>query len=227
VCCLTVGKTHIRSLVVAAFVLSLILAVTVVMAVTVGHQRLGSPWLAEFRLNECAAPCWNGVVLGQTVFADARMLIEETYGDETIYLVEQFNHSAGDFWLQVTNKVTGYQFNILMSNLTPGFLSPRQRVRMVQIVPLVEAGANLQPPLIADLYSILGEVEGIVMGMDTLLFLYEDNQVVVYVDPLPCSTALPGQEVQAIRLYDPAAFGEGIDVSRILQWRGFGRCHDA
>jgi len=223
-------RSPIHRLIVAAFVASLILAVTIVIAVTVGYQQPDSLWLAELRLNECPLPCWNGIVPGQTTFADARQRVEETYGNADNYLVEEIIDRPGIFWFRVTNRGTGYSLVVVVRTRARS-TSEQGLVQAIIVDPLIEGRSNLRPPLLADLHSRLGNVEGVFIGDEgrglVPELFFKDYQVGVTVRLLPCQEVTLGQEIGVIFLYD-STFLEDHDwfSEEILQWRGFGPCYE-
>ncbi len=208
--------------------MSFVLACLTGISVVVGHQQPVSPWLAELHLNDCELPCWNGIVPGQTSFADARKRVEETY-DDAHYLVEKIVDGPGIFWLRTTNRATGYGLVVGVLSGSPG-TSDQGPVQAVIVEPLIEEGSNLRRALIPDLYSLLGDVEGIAisnMGSDPpAMLFYRDYQVGVTVSFLPCQKVLLGQEIAAIFLYDSTFLEDkGWTSGGISKWRGFGRCY--
>jgi hypothetical protein len=188
-----------------------------------GYLQPQSHWATLLRLNECELPCWIGIEPGETTFAEAERRIRDAYADRSHYRLEtqQINR------FRVTYQPSGQSIDVALDQ----GLAPETPQDVVQRIRLWLGTAPDFPPELWELFRSLGNpqtLRAIVPGINrpSLIIIYTDQHVGVFLDALNCYQVLPGQRIRQIVLDPhPESVIYLAAVSEPLYWRGFGRCH--
>ena len=205
-----------------ALKLSLTLALLVGGALLVGLRQPPSDWAALLKLDECALPCWVGIEPGKTTFIEAEQNVERAFRDSTRYTLEKFGSGGYDIIYNAAG--FGLRTNFI------GDTSSQSVVSTIHLMPHTLTTFYGARPGIAELYSGLGEVEGLqrVVGWETyqLNLFFRERLVDVFFDEPMCDEVQVDQAITTITISaQPPTSTVGV-LSPPSSWRGFNHCHD-
>lgn len=210
----------------ARFAFRLILSVVALVsaALVIGWTQPPTAWSKLLRLDVCELPCWVGIEPGKTTLDEARRYVEAAYQDRTLYQLEAQNYRTYAF----TYLPTGYRFGISLE--TGNFEeAPDAIVQRLYLQPLVTGAYSFERPRIAELYSGLGDAEGIQrlsgINITSLAVLFRNRRVEIYFDEPECDWVDPAQPIRSILISHQSNEINVAWLSAPLRWQGFRRCY--
>jgi hypothetical protein len=187
------------------------------------HNRLRPG--ALLRLDVCELPCWIGIEPGKTTLEESRRYIEAAYQDQALYQLEA--QDVRQYGL--TYLPTGYRFGVSIESRNFE-VTLRSIVQRIYIQPLVTRTFPFERPRIAELYSSLGNAEGVQrlsgINITSLAVLFRNRLVEIYFDEPECDRVNPEQPVRSILISHRSNEVNVAWLSAPIPWRGFQRYHD-
>ncbi len=180
-------------------------------------------------LDDCQLPCWIGITPGKTTVGEAKRRIQEVFGDSLVFTLDD----ARQHWTDVliTLPDSSRHFNVSI-----GDGQPRNNTLESSIVTAIAIYPNGTYPdneqtSIGELYPVLGSpAYEVVYAEGTSCprsILYTNFRAEIELDDSKCdvqhrsgSVAMP---VIVMTLYENMFAPQKY----VLQWRGFGRFHEA
>jgi hypothetical protein len=182
-----------------------------------------SAWLQLLRLQDCELPCWIGIELGTTTFADAQIQVETAYSDTSLYqIIERENQ------FRITYLPTGNEFRIALVSDDVEMTSA-SIIRTIYFEPIINPESGIQRPTISEMGSVLGDPEIVRLASgveaETAALMYRGQQVHVFVEDMECDKIDLDQELLTLVLYDePLEYAAWL--SQPQEWVDYDYCYN-
>jgi hypothetical protein len=207
-------------------VLPAVLAILSAAALSLGQSQPPSDWFVILHLNECALPCWIGIVPGITSKIEAQRRIEAAFSDSGQYSIRE---DQDLFSFQVVDRATGQ--GIYIRPLTGNARSAEGEViEAIELYPQVAYQGVHRFPTIPELYSALGGTTAVRVpnrsGINLLVIAYQETRVLIFTQQVyVCNKLALHQEIGIITLYSQSTNNRFQWLFGPQRWRGFGHCY--
>jgi hypothetical protein len=193
----------------------------ILLVLELGRNQPVPPSLQALHFDDCALPCWIGIIPGKTTIGEAERNIARTFSGSANY---SLFHGDGGYWdYQITDKQTGNQVHLRLNSIAGQPTSAI--VDDLTIMLEGESGFKIYP---GDLEHLLGSPKNIRLSSPgdapQPVLIYGDGRIHAFTTRKDCYRLTVDESVNFLEIY--AQFPEDYAwVSLPLTWTGYSKCN--